>query len=54
MHERYAREWLEQQAMSGIVYVDDPDASESGRRYRLPPGHDEVLLDEGSLTSWLR
>jgi SAM-dependent methyltransferase len=49
VHERYAREWLEQQAMSGILEVEDPDAGDAERRYVLPPGHDEVLLDETSL-----
>ena len=32
-HERYAREWLEQQAVAGILEVDDPAA---GRRAPLP------------------
>jgi SAM-dependent methyltransferase len=49
IHERYAREWLEQQAMSGILEVDDPDADAGERRYSLPEGHDEALLDETSL-----
>ena len=47
IHERYAREWLEQQALTGILSVDDPEADE--RRYRLPEGHVEALLDESSL-----
>jgi 2-polyprenyl-3-methyl-5-hydroxy-6-metoxy-1,4-benzoquinol methylase len=47
--ERYAREWLEQQAMTGILEVQDPIASDAERRYAVPPGHDEVLLDAGSL-----
>src|SRR6476619_7505950 len=37
--ERYAREWLEQQAASGILVVDDPAASPEERRFTLPPGH---------------
>ena len=49
IHERYAREWLEQQAMSGILEVDDADAAAGDRRYMLPAGVDEVLLDESSL-----
>jgi len=49
IHERYAREWLEQQAMSGILEVDDAAAAAGERRYRLPAGVDEVLLDESSL-----
>jgi 2-polyprenyl-3-methyl-5-hydroxy-6-metoxy-1,4-benzoquinol methylase len=50
INERYAREWLEQQAISGILCVEGPDASATERRYRLPAGHDEVLLDESSLS----
>ncbi|MDQ6818079.1 MAG: class I SAM-dependent methyltransferase [Actinomycetota bacterium] len=46
---RYAREWLEQQAMCGVVAVDDERASAQDRRYSLPPAHAEVLLDEKSL-----
>jgi 2-polyprenyl-3-methyl-5-hydroxy-6-metoxy-1,4-benzoquinol methylase len=49
IHERYAREWLEQQAMSGILAVDDPDADTGERRYSLPEGHEEPLLAETSL-----
>src|SRR5688572_18495566 len=39
--ERYAREWLEQQAASGILLVDDPAAAADRRRFTLPPGHAE-------------
>ncbi len=49
VHERYAREWLEQQTMAGILETQDPSATDSERRYALPDGHDEVLLDAGSL-----
>ena len=35
-HERYAREWLEQQAVYGILTVDEPDAAASARRFALP------------------
>jgi SAM-dependent methyltransferase len=49
IHERYAREWLEQQAMSEILTVENPDADSSDRRYSLPEGFDEALLDESSL-----
>ena len=49
IHERYAREWLEQQALTGILSVENPEAGERDRRYRLPEGHDEALLDESSL-----
>jgi ubiquinone/menaquinone biosynthesis C-methylase UbiE len=48
-HERYAREWLEQQAASGILEVDDADTDAQERRFSLPPGHDEALVDETSL-----
>ncbi len=47
--ERYAREWLEQQAATGLLDVDDVGAEAGSRRYTLPPGHDEALLDETSL-----
>jgi 2-polyprenyl-3-methyl-5-hydroxy-6-metoxy-1,4-benzoquinol methylase len=47
--ERYAREWLEQQAVAGILEVEDADAQPEERRYRLPEGHDEVLLERDSL-----
>jgi 2-polyprenyl-3-methyl-5-hydroxy-6-metoxy-1,4-benzoquinol methylase len=43
--ERYAREWLEQQAASGLVDVDDLRADPIARRYRLPPEHIPVLAD---------
>ena len=41
---RYAREWLEQQAVAGILMVD------AGNRFRLPPAHAEVLTDHDSLS----
>jgi SAM-dependent methyltransferase len=47
--ERYAREWLEQQAVAGILEVDDVAADPGDRRYRLPAGHAEVLVDRESL-----
>jgi SAM-dependent methyltransferase len=43
LNERYVREWLEQQARSGILDVDGE------RRFSLPEGHAEPLLDETSL-----
>jgi 2-polyprenyl-3-methyl-5-hydroxy-6-metoxy-1,4-benzoquinol methylase len=49
IHERYAREWLEQQAVSDVLAVDDPTQAEQARRYSLPAGHDEVLLNRDSL-----
>jgi len=44
LSERYLREWLEQQATSGILEVDLET-----RRYSLASGHDEALLDQSSL-----
>ena len=35
--ELYMREWLEQQAASGFLDVDDPRAEPLVRRYWLPP-----------------
>jgi 2-polyprenyl-3-methyl-5-hydroxy-6-metoxy-1,4-benzoquinol methylase len=49
INERYAREWLEQQAASGILAVEDEDEVAQRRRFLLPPGHADVLLDETSL-----
>jgi len=49
IHERYAREWLEQQAVCGILDVEDAHAEPNSRRFRLPKGHDEVLLGRDSL-----
>lgn len=42
MHARYAREWLEQQAVAGILDVADG-------RFSLPAAHARVLTDAGSL-----
>lgn len=48
IHPRYAREWLEQQAVAGILAAgDEPD--EQQRRFSVPSGHDEVLVNETSL-----
>jgi 2-polyprenyl-3-methyl-5-hydroxy-6-metoxy-1,4-benzoquinol methylase len=46
IQERYAREWLEQQAASGLLEVEGDGEP---RRFRLPEGHDEALLDVSSL-----
>ena len=48
---RYAREWLEQQAVTALLEVDDATAAPEARRYALPEGHEEVLAREGSLNS---
>src|SRR6476646_11581472 len=45
--ERYAREWLEQQATRAILLADR-GAEPTG--FTLPPGHAEVLLDGDSLS----
>ncbi len=47
--ERYVREWLEQQATSGLLTVVDASRSPEERRFDLPAGHDEVLADPESL-----
>ncbi len=43
--ERYVREWLEHGAVTGFLDADDT-ADGQARRYALPAGHDDVLLDE--------
>lgn len=48
-HERYVREWLEQQTVAGILKVDDEKADAQRRKYRLPAGHAEVLVERNSL-----
>ncbi|GIV78006.1 MAG: hypothetical protein KatS3mg050_2400 [Litorilinea sp.] len=48
-HERYVREWLEQQTVSKILEVLNPDAAAPFRRFRLPAPYAEVLADEESL-----
>jgi SAM-dependent methyltransferase len=45
---RYAREWLEQQAVAGYLACDDTTLPAAERRYRLPEGHAEVLVDADS------
>jgi hypothetical protein len=45
---RYAREWLEQQAVAGIVDVDDPRAPAHRRVFSLSDRHQEVLVDPES------
>jgi 2-polyprenyl-3-methyl-5-hydroxy-6-metoxy-1,4-benzoquinol methylase len=48
--ERYVREWLEQQAVTEILAVDDEAAGAGERRYSLPPGYAEALVDADSPT----
>ncbi|MBM3944952.1 MAG: methyltransferase domain-containing protein [SAR202 cluster bacterium] len=45
IHERYAREWLEQQAVTGILDVSDAAAASPERRYALSAGHAATLAD---------
>ncbi|MGZ4498816.1 MAG: class I SAM-dependent methyltransferase [Nocardioidaceae bacterium] len=47
-HERYAREWLEQQAVMGLLRVDGTGPS-GDRRYAVPEGVAEALTDPDSL-----
>jgi 2-polyprenyl-3-methyl-5-hydroxy-6-metoxy-1,4-benzoquinol methylase len=47
INERYALEWLEQQAASAILEVSKAD--DGVQRFTLPTGHAEALLDEESL-----
>ncbi|MET9266673.1 methyltransferase domain-containing protein [Amycolatopsis sp. NPDC004079] len=42
---RYATEWLEQQAVAGIVEVDDPARPRDERVYTLPDPHRTVLVE---------
>ena len=46
--DRYAREWLEHQAVAGILTVDEPGAAPDERRFALPAGPAEVLTDPTS------
>lgn len=46
--ERYAREWLEQQSIAGILTTEH-DTDTADRRFRLPSGHAEALTDSDSL-----
>lgn len=43
--ERYAREWLEQQATTGLLQVDDVSAGPLDRHYTLPSEYAAVLVD---------
>jgi 2-polyprenyl-3-methyl-5-hydroxy-6-metoxy-1,4-benzoquinol methylase len=44
---RYAREWLEQQAVAALLAVDDAAAAADERRYRLADDHARVLARSG-------
>lgn len=45
VNERYAREWLEQQAVAGILTVEDASATPDERRFSLPESHALALTD---------
>ena len=47
-HPRYVREWVEQQAVSGLVEVDDPGASAESRRYAMSAANAEALTNRDS------
>jgi len=47
--ERYVREWLEQQTVSGILEVENGEAGACERRFILPAGRAEVLVERESL-----
>ena len=49
-HPRYAREWLEQQAVTGLLALDHPDVDPDARVYSIPPATAEVMTDETSLS----
>jgi len=48
---RYVREWLEQQAASGVLACGDAAAAPEARVYALPAGHAEALLNPDSLAT---
>jgi SAM-dependent methyltransferase len=45
IHPRYAREWLEQQAVAGLLEVDDFEVGPDSRRFELPKEHARVLAE---------
>ncbi len=48
-HERYVREWLEQQAINGLLEVEGESSAPAKRRFLLPAGHAEVLAVEDNV-----
>ena len=48
-HERYVREWLEQQAATGILVVEDASLAPTERRFSLPAAYREIFLQPDSL-----
>jgi SAM-dependent methyltransferase len=49
-HPRYAREWLEQQAVTGFLVLDRADDDPDARVYSIPAATAEVMTDESSLS----
>jgi 2-polyprenyl-3-methyl-5-hydroxy-6-metoxy-1,4-benzoquinol methylase len=47
--ERYCREWLEHQAVSGFIEALDVALPADARQYRIPAEHLAVLVDEDSV-----
>ncbi|HEX2486806.1 MAG TPA: methyltransferase domain-containing protein [Myxococcota bacterium] len=45
IHPRYAREWLEQQAVAGVLEVAQPSEDGATRAYVLPEAHVGVVAD---------
>ena len=45
LNERYVREWLEQQAVAGLLACEHPAAEPPARRFALPGGHAAVLVE---------
>ena len=50
VHERYAREWLEQQCVAGILEVADATLGPRHRSFTLPPSHAAVLAPNDTPT----
>lgn len=48
-HERYVREWLEQQAVAGFLDLTEASDDPTRRRFALHPACAEVILDDRSL-----
>jgi 2-polyprenyl-3-methyl-5-hydroxy-6-metoxy-1,4-benzoquinol methylase len=48
INERYAREWLEQQAATALLEVDDPAKPVGDRTYSISEAHAAVLADRES------
>jgi len=47
--ERYVREWLEHQAVAGLIDLADASAPADERRYSMPAAHVDALVDRDSL-----